>query len=182
MNLIGNLLIAPPSIKESMWHKSVILVTEHHHQGSMGLILNKTSGLSVADFGSQLGYHIDQPGFVHMGGPVSLKNLSFLHTRDWTSMNTMLINEHICLSSAEEILPRMAAGDVPQKWRICLGLCGWGPGQLMQEINGTESRSHAYSWCLANSTIDLVFEHAGTNQWCRALDQSAIEFSQSILS
>jgi putative transcriptional regulator len=182
MNLVGNLLIAPPAVKTSFWHKTVIMVTEHHGSGSLGLVLNRKSELSLTDFGRQLGFNIDLPGHVHIGGPVNVKNLSFLHSNDWISTNTMLVNEEFSISSAEDILPRMATHDLPKHWRLFLGVCGWGPNQLLGEMQGEAPWKKETSWCTANSDLDLVFGSDHHEQWCCALDRSGLEFAQNIFS
>jgi putative transcriptional regulator len=182
MNLIGNLLIAPPAVKGNFWYKTVIMITEHHGQGSVGLVLNKRSNMSVKEFGEQLGFKLDIPGFVYMGGPVNVKNLSFLHSNDWSSRNTMQINSDFSISSDEDILPRLAAGDSPIYWRLFLGVCGWSNGQLIGEIQGNAPWRKEHSWCLASADFDLVFGSDNKDQWCNALDRSGLEFAQNILS
>ena len=181
MEISGNLLISPPAVKQNFWHKTVILVTEHHLQGSMGLVLNKRSNISVSQFGAQLGFAIDTPGFVYIGGPVNQKNLSFLHSNDWSSSNTMFVNEHVSISSDEDILPRLASGDRPEYWRLFLGVSGWGPGQLMGEVKGDPPWKHETSWIVTKSTQELIFGSDTNDQWCTALDASAAEFAQNIL-
>lgn len=179
---VGNLLIAPPAVKSGFWYKTVILLTENHSDGSVGLVLNKRSQMSVVEFGEQLGYDLDLPGFVYLGGPVNVKSLSFLHTNDWICKNTMRINNKFSISSADDIIPRLAAGDTPKQWRIFLGMCGWAPGQLDAEIKGIYPRSHENSWCTASATPNLVFESDNKDQWCAALDRSGQEFAQNILA
>ena len=137
MNPLGKILIAPPAVKNNFWYKAVILITEHHSQGSVGVVLNKRSQMSVVEFGEQLGFKIDVPGFVYLGGPVNVKSLSFLHSNEWVSKNTMQVNGQFSLSSADDILPRLATGDCPKEWRLFLGMCGWSNGQLINEIKGT---------------------------------------------
>jgi putative transcriptional regulator len=181
MNVLGNLLIAPPTVKNNFWHKTVILITEHNIQSSTGVVLNKKSELTLKDFGQQLGYNINYPGHVYIGGPVNPKSLCFLHSSEWLSSNTMRINNQFSLSSAEDILPRLSIGDVPRQWRLFLGMAGWGPGQLLGEIKGTPPWTHQNSWCLTTANYDNVFGHDGNDQWCRALDLSAQEFAQNIL-
>jgi putative transcriptional regulator len=181
-NIVGNLLIAPPAVKGNFWYKTVILVTEHHADGSVGLVLNRRSQMSVVEFGEQLGYHLDLPGFVYLGGPVNVKSLTFLHTNEWTGKNTMRVNKHFSISSADDILPRLAMGDAPAHWRIFLGMCGWSPNQLLGEIKGTAPWTHENSWCLASSNLDVVFGSDNKEQWCNALDRSGLEFAQSILT
>jgi len=178
---VGDLLIAPPSVKGNFWYKTVIMITEHHEHGSMGLVLNKRSQMSLQEFGEQLNYTITEPGYVYLGGPVNSNHLSMLHTNEWSCMNTMQINSEFCLSSAEDILPRMSVGDLPKQWRLFLGTCGWSPGQLLGEIKGTPPWNHNTSWCTTKSDPELVFGFETNDQWCKALDQSAQEFAQNIL-
>jgi len=182
MDLTGTILIAPPAVKNNFWHKTVIFLTEHHAQGSVGLVLNKRSQLSLPEFGKQLGVHLDLPGFVYLGGPVSPKNLTVLHSNEWSSSNTMRINNHVSLSSSNDMIPRIAAGDVPEYYRIFLGLSGWAPGQLKDEINGKPPFTHQNSWLLSSSDLELVFGTDHTEQWCNALDRSGLEFAQSLLT
>jgi putative transcriptional regulator len=181
MNIIGNLLIAPPAVKGNFWYKTVVLITEHHNQGSVGLVLNKRSQMSVSEFGEQLGFQIDIPGFVYLGGPLNVKSLSFLHSNEWSSKNTMRINDEFSLSSADDILPRMAMGDRPEYWRLFLGMCGWANGQLAGEIKGSPPNRKETSWCLSSASQDLVFGSDNKDQWCNALDRSGLEFAQNLL-
>jgi putative transcriptional regulator len=181
MNILGNLLIAPPAVKNDFWKHSVIIMTEHTVHQSMGLIINKRSEITVKDFGQQLGFTLDLPGYVYGGGPVNNQSLSFLHTNEWSCKNTMCINDKFSVSSADDILPRLAMGDAPLQWRIFLGMCGWQAGQLMAEINGIHPYKKNTSWLLASSDTGLAFETDGKDQWCHAIDRSGSEFAQSIL-
>lgn len=182
MDLIGKLIIAPPAVKGNFWHKTVILLTEHHGQGSVGFVLNKRSQMTVKEFGEQLNVKLNLPGFVYLGGPVNVKSLTFLHTNDWACSNTLKVNDELSISSSEDILTRLSLGDTPRKWRIFLGLCGWNHGQLEGEIKGNPPWKQETSWCLANATTDLVFGSDNNDQWCTALDRSGLEFAQNILA
>lgn len=182
MNLTSSLLIAPPSVTDNFWYKTVIMVTEHHKRGSIGLILNKPSRTSITDFADRLELYIDLPGFIYIGGPVNPTSLSIIHSPDWTTKNSMKINKHFSLSSSEEMLPRFAEGDYPRHWRIFSGMCSWLPNQLEKEINGTPPYHHNTSWCLSQSEHSLVFDNDSSDQWVAALEQSGVEFARNILS
>jgi putative transcriptional regulator len=182
MKIVGNLLIAPPAVKGNFWYKTVIMITEHHGDGSVGLVLNKRSQMTIKEFGEQLNYDLDLPGYVYLGGPVNVKSLSFLHTNEWTSKNTMRVNQEFSVSSADDILPRLAMGDTPRKWRVFLGMCGWSASQLAGEISGNPPWNKETSWCVATADHDIVFESDNKDQWCNALDRSGLEFAQSILT
>jgi putative transcriptional regulator len=182
MNVIGNLLIAPPSVKNNFWQKSVVMVTEDHAHGTAGVIINKRSNMSVVEFAQQLGIALDLPGFVYIGGPVNPKNLSILHSSEWTCSNTMRINDEFSLSSSHDMIPRFAVGDLPEYWRIMLGVAGWAPGQLNSELEGIAPFKHENSWCVVKSSIELVFGNDNNEQWCNAIDQSAQEFAENLLT
>ena len=182
MEVIGNLLIAPPAVKGNFWYKTVITITEHNSHGSVGVVLNKRSQLTIREFGRQLNYDLDYDGYVYQGGPVNVKSLSFLHTNDWVCSNTLRVNEFFSVSSAEDILPRLQLGDSPSQWRIFLGMCGWGPGQLYAEIKGDPPWSHITSWCTAStSNLDLIFGSDNKDQWTVALEHAGLEFAQNVL-
>lgn len=182
MNLAGTLLIAPPKLKNNFWYKSVIFLTEDHQNGSMGLILNKRSQMSVSDFTEQLGPRLNIPGFIYLGGPVNIKALTMLHSSEWECSNTMQVNKHFAISSAEELLVRLADGDAPRQFRLLLGLCGWAPKQLMEELKGTPPRDHSFSWLTSSADYEIVFENDLRHQWHSAVERSGNEFVQTILA
>jgi putative transcriptional regulator len=182
MDLTGNILIAPPAVKGNFWYKTVILITESHNHGHVGVVLNKRSDVSIREFGEQIGMDIDIPGYVYVGGPVNVKSLTFLHSNDWSCKNTLQISPHFRISSADDILPRLAMGDCPNQFRLFLGMCGWGPGQLHGEIKGIPPWNQQTSWCLAKGDPNLIYENDGKDQWCQALDRSAQEFAHDLLT
>ena len=181
-NLEGKLLIAPPSIKSNFWYKTVIMITEHNDDGSMGLVLNKRSSMTIKEFSKQLGTVLDIPGYIYQGGPINLKSFSMIHTNEWECSNTMIIDDDFSVSSAEDILPRFCLGDMPRQWRMFLGVSGWAPGQLLDEIHGNPPRNHNLSWCMSTADLNLVFDTDGKDQWCNAIDRSGQEFAQKILA
>ena len=70
----GSLLIAEPTLKDSYFNRSVVLIVEHNNEGTVGFILNKQievdlNGL-VRDFE-------DIETQVFFGGPVNKDNLFF---------------------------------------------------------------------------------------------------------
>lgn len=180
-DLTGKLLIAPPKVTNEFWSKSVILVTADAAYGSMGLILNKRSGVSLKDFGKQMGCPLTCPGFVYMGGPLHTSRIGLIHTSEWESANTLPITPDISLSSDNTMLSRIAHGDTPSQWRLMVGMCEWGAFQLQDEVLGTPPRNHDFSWCIVSSTRSLVFGFYNDNQWTKAIDSAALEFSRTVI-
>ncbi|MCL1598743.1 MAG: YqgE/AlgH family protein, partial [Actinomycetia bacterium] len=69
--LAGRFLIATPLIDLPPFGRSVVLLLEHDETGSVGLILNKDSGLLVADLLPDVAPLVTEPAHVFIGGPVS---------------------------------------------------------------------------------------------------------------
>lgn len=181
-NLVGNLLIAPPSVKGNFFQKTVVLLTEHHNTGSIGLVLNKPSQMTLKEFAKQNGVIMDMPGYVHIGGPVNVKALTMLHSNDWHCNNTLKINDQFSISSSHEILTKIAMGHIPKSWRIFVGLCGWSKGQLQSELEGVAPYDKNLSWLTATSNDEIVFEHDGQEQWTESIELSGSEFAQKLLA
>lgn len=180
MDLTGKLLIAPPKVRGNFWEKTVIFITEHHKRGSVGLVLNKLSQVSIKDFGLQNNLDVDVPGFIHVGGPVNVKALTMLHTAEWKCDNTMKINDIYALSSSQSLLTNLAMGNAPRYWRLFVGLCGWTQGQLENEIRGNPPYEHDMSWLTVTPNLNLVFDLNAQTQWTESIEQAGSEFAQSI--
>lgn len=182
-NLVGNLLIAPPSVKGNFFQKTVVLLTEDHVSGSVGLTLNKPSKMTIKEFAEQNGVTLEGlSGFVHIGGPVSVKALTMLHSNEWACNNTMRINQYFSISSSQEILTKMAMGSIPNQWRIFVGLCGWTKGQLVKEMAGHPPYDRNLSWLTATSTPEIVFDLDTNEQWTEAIELAGSEFAQNLLA
>jgi len=111
-----------------------------------------------------------------------MKALSMLHSSEWNCSNTMLINDDFAISSAEDLLVRLGDGDAPCQFRLFLGLCGWAPNQLMEELKGTPPRDHSISWLTASADYEIAFDSDLKDQWNNAVERSGNEFVQSILA
>ena len=181
MNYAGKLIIAPPKIKGSFWAKSVVFITEDSHSGSVGVVLNRPSKMSIRDFGEQCSVDLDYDGYVYVGGPTNVKALTLLHSSEWKCNNTLKINKKFSISSSEEILNRLSIGDTPYHWKLLVGLCTWAPDQLECEVQGKHPFTKDSSWLVATPNTHLVFSLDETDQWTTSIDQSSIEFVQTML-
>ena len=77
-DLDGKLLLADPSLRGGIFHKSVVLLADHSQEdGAMGLILNQPAGHTVGDLlkGEEFSDLLSVQ--VHIGGPVAKSHLSF---------------------------------------------------------------------------------------------------------
>lgn len=179
-DLVGSLLIAPPSLLGNFFEKTVILVTEDTFSGSMGIVLNKVSKMSLKEFSRKNNAEIDIPGYVYIGGPVNTKALVMVHSNEWSCDNTMQVSDRFSISSSSHMLTRLSMGDFPRQWRLFVGLCSWSRNQLKQELKGIPPYDHDRSWLTASADLHTVFDFDGEDQWVVSIERSGLEFAQNL--
>src|SRR5947208_13428928 len=69
-SLRGSLLIAAPQLLDPNFRRTVVLVAEHNEEGAMGVILNRPSGMTVADAAPDLEPLVGGETAIFAGGPV----------------------------------------------------------------------------------------------------------------
>lgn len=154
-SLKHHFLIAMPSMVDGSFAKSLVYVMDHGPDGAMGLIVNKSQNLSLADLLEQL--RPAQPGSalcgsipVFRGGPVENAHGYVLHPADRQFLATTELGP-LNLSTSQDILFSIADGHGPDRYLIALGYAGWGPGQLEAEL-----ADNAWLTCPANE--DIIFD------------------------
>lgn len=182
INQTGRLIIAPPAVKGTFWTKTVVFITEQHFNGTVGVVLNKPSKMTLREFGEQCEVDLDIDGHVYIGGPVNVKALTMLHSSEWKCKNTLRINKKYSLSSSDDLLARISMGDTPHNWRLFVGLSTWAPDQLECELQGKHPLTPSQSWLTATPSYQTVFGQDGQDQWITAIEQSGLEFAQKILA
>ena len=173
VSLQGKLLVAHPRLQEKPFSRSVVLVTEDHANGSVGLILNKPTEFSLRQIMESKGYDCLADKTVYLGGPVNSSALVMIHSDNWYSSNTMVVKSGISISSDTLMIEKMAMGDFPHQWRFVCGISGWSPGQLNSEIKGTNGREPGWLVCDANE--DIIHKWDGEKQWRKALELCSSE-------
>jgi len=165
----NKLLVAHPNLKgNDLFEKAVIYIYEHNFQGASGIILNKSSDVSVQLILDQKGlsYYGSDP--VYRGGPVNVRSLCMLHSNEWFSSNTMQIGKY-SLTSDNFMLEKVSMDNHPVHWKMFTGMCGWAPGQLEAEIEGKTEYGKDKGWLVIDPSDNIMFEHDGDEQWVRAI-------------
>lgn len=182
MNLSGTLLIAPPTVRHLLFKSAAVLVTELTSTFTTGLIVNRESRMTIAEFGERLGFDFDHvPGMLHIGGADKQTSFCLLHSPEWSSLNTFRVNDNFAISSDNEVLKKIEEGDEPRYWRMFLGMCLWNPGELENEINGLGSSKSDINWCTSTCDSELVFETDLEDLWDAALERCSLEFAQNFM-
>ncbi|MDX1668858.1 MAG: YqgE/AlgH family protein [Limnobacter sp.] len=137
-SLTGQLLVAMPGMTDPRFERSVVYVCEHSSQGAMGLIVNKSTEISLSDLFAKVELEVrtifPEDSWVLDGGPVSTERGFVLHSVDRVWNSSLTIDDEVAMTTSRDILEAVASGHAPKHWLITLGYSGWSKGQLEQEL------------------------------------------------
>ena len=156
MSLAGSFLVAQPSLIDSNFAQSVVLILAHNDEGAFGLIVNRPSSKEGLPF----------PLF--QGGPCPAPGLFMLHGHtDWLEASDSQDSDE----PKREVAPGVYLGDAsclkrasqlddnePLRFRAFQGYSGWGPGQLEAELQ-------TGSWQVTPADSNLLFGTAVESLW-----------------
>lgn len=154
----GVLLVASPMLGDPNFVRAVIYVLDHHGDGSVGVVLNRPSEVTLLDVLPQWCDLATQPRTLFVGGPVETNAalcLSELRPGarpvGWTSVAGL-----VGLTDLDTDPDRIAT--VLAQLRVFAGYSGWGAGQLAEEI--AEG-----AWMVVAGRTGDVFADPGVDLW-----------------
>ena len=129
----GRVLISEPLLNDSYFKRSVVLLTEHSENGSVGFVLNKPIDLTIQDVIK------DFPEFdtkLYVGGPVGKDTVHYIHTLGELIPNSVHVKDNIYWGGDfDRVRELISEGLIqPSQIRFFLGYSGWSPKQLEGEI------------------------------------------------
>ena len=143
------------------FQRTVIFLTEHNDQGSLGFVMNRQITAGVHELIENL------PPFdasVLMGGPVEQNTLHYIHRLGERIPNSQAITDGVFWSGDFDVLSNLIKSNAIDHDDIIffVGYSGWGPGQLDDEL---ESKS----WIVAPENPELVFTDEYDDLWQQIL-------------
>lgn len=167
------LLMAMPQVLDPFFHRSVVLLIHHDDEGSLGFIVNRSTGIKVSEIlkGLEVGWEGKEEAVAYFGGPVQPQLGTVLFPpealpEDQREASTELL-PGIFLTQHVGDLSRLA-GSPPERFRLILGCAGWGAGQLIEEILRND-------WLTAPADSDLIFTPDPDNMWDAALRSVGVD-------
>jgi len=153
----GRLLISEPSLIDRTFFKSVILITHHNNEESIGLVLNQGTKINLNEIINEIPLS-DFP--VYIGGPVEKNAIQFIHTLGDIIPNNQEIAKGLYWGGDfDEILKLMAENKISKNQiRFFAGYSGWGEDQLNSEIREN-------GWITHESNVNLCMEYSTEKLW-----------------
>ena len=142
----GDVIVAPPTMRDPRFRRSALLITYHDLDGSLGLCVNQPTSHTLDKISSEVGLDVKLNFPLYWGGPVSPGTIWMLHSPEWQLGNTISINDQWNLTSNEQMFWSIQEGDMPQYFRFFHGFCSWSSQQLEHELKGDPPWTHNSSW------------------------------------
>lgn len=162
----GTMLVAAPHLIDPNFVRSVVLIATHEDDGSLGLVLNRPTDISVAGLLDEWAPALAEPAVAFEGGPVQREvavGLGRLRAgaqppghHAWTGIGERVGLLDLASDGATEIVPTLEA------LRVFSGYAGWGPGQLHEEVS-------AGDWFVVPFHPDDPFRGDAADLWSSAL-------------
>ena len=154
----GVLLVARPELTDPNFAETVVLVTRHARGGAVGVILNRSTGRTLAEAFPSHGELRGRRDVLFQGGPVAGTTPVFVFRSAVRPPEALPVLEDIYLSLDPALLERLLAGPPPPALRVFAGYAGWAPGQLEAEI-------HHGGWHVLDADRATIFEADPATLW-----------------
>jgi len=165
----GSLLIAPPSMKDTRFSKTVLLTTHNNSAGSFALCLNRPTKHNISELSIELGLDKELPFQMNWGGPVNPGSIWMIHDQTWEIENTLYVDKKWRVTSHHSMFYHLADGDAPRQFKIVFGFASWMPGQLDMELKGEPPFNKSSSWVVTQPVDpDWVFNINSNDLWDEA--------------
>jgi putative transcriptional regulator len=162
-SLRGHLLLGSPSLLDPNFRRAVVLVGEHGEaEGALGVILNRPTGVTVADAAPALAPLGPGDEVVYAGGPVQPESVLVLAEVDDADAVDGFVVGDVGFLRGDGDMDELAA--MARRARVFAGYAGWSPGQLEAEVESDD-------WIVVPARPEDVFAADDFDLWADAVSR-----------
>ena len=131
----GVLLVASPALDDPNFSQSVVLVLEHGSEGTLGVIVNRSTNVLLSEALPDLTVLKGTTYRLFSGGPVEPTRLILLSRLKDPPAGARSVFDGVYVGGTPEVLERIITQAKPNEtFRAFAGVAGWAPGQLQYEM------------------------------------------------
>lgn len=168
--LAPGFLVAPPSMGDPNFSRTLVLMAMHDETGSLGFIINRPHRLMLHALLKDLEIApVVADRAVLAGGPVNGGSgyVLYEHAPGKSVGAGVEVTPGMSLSPSKDVLVMAAQGKLEGRFELVLGYAGWGPGQLRHEIERG-------SWLYADFDAQLVMDVGADARWDEAYQRLGV--------
>lgn len=168
----GVLLIADPFLKDPNFMRTVVLLTEHREDGSIGFVINRQYENTLDELLPEIdGYPLP----VYYGGPVQMNTIHFLHRYPEEVPGGVEIMKGVWWGgNFDAVVQLINSGKAdPDRMRFYIGYSGWSSGQL--DVEMAEK-----TWLTVAATRQLIFHPSAEEIWKDSLKHMGGDYEMMV--
>lgn len=157
----GRVLISEPFLMDNYFKRSIVLITEHNTEGTVGFVLNKPVDIPVNEIIEN--FPVTNVELL-LGGPVNTNTLHYIHTLGDIIPNSNRVLGNVFWGGDFEVVERLIkSGNLaPGQIKFFLGYSGWSPDQLEGELEES-------AWLVTELPPEEIMSPMNRNYWKRHL-------------
>lgn len=159
----GKLLVSSRDLSDPNFVEAVILLIHYDNQGAVGLMINRRTKAPISRIIQDLNTAKNGSDPIYIGGPVEITTvLGLLRSRQKPDGVTSVLSDVYLVSGKALLEKTLASGSGPSDVRLYLGYCGWGGGQLENEVR-------LGGWWIFDGNAGVVFDPNPGSVWPRLI-------------
>ena len=157
----GRILISEPFLRGYHFSRSIILLTEHNAEGSMGIVLNKPLDLRMGHVMRDVTFSESK---LFCGGPVSPDKLFYVHAIK-NVPGVIELGRGLYFGGNFDYLKDYldCNPESLNNIRFFIGYSGWSPNQLEEELKSD-------SWLVSDILPELVLNTSTDSLWKESVE------------
>lgn len=166
----GKVLISEPFLNDMYFKRSVVFLTEHTKEGSVGFVLNKPVNLKLNEVLQDFPFLRAE---VSLGGPVNTNSVHYIHTYGDIIPESVEVLKGLYWGGDFNYIKKIIDnnGFNPEKIRFFLGYSGWASGQLQDELSEN-------SWIVTDIDANTIMKTDDKdNIWKQTLTKMGKKFT-----
>lgn len=159
----GMFLVARRTLDDLYFGESVVYLIEHGEDGTMGLIVNRSSDISLSEAVPDIEDRQATANTLYYGGPVGLPMIIMLVRGDSATEGMTHVADDVYISTDRRALDEVLATKKPgSELRFYIGHSGWAAGQLNFELVRGD-------WHVVAADADAIFSDETDSLWHRLI-------------
>ncbi len=161
----GMFLVAKRALDDSHFGQSVVYLVEHDEDGTLGLIVNRSSDVSLSEAVPDIEDEQATAHALYYGGPVGLPMILMLIRNESAREGMAHVADDVYISSDRRILDEVLELKKPDsELRFYIGYSGWAAGQLDFELVRGD-------WHVVTAHTDAIFSGETELLWNRLIER-----------
>jgi len=161
----GMFLVAKRALDGSHFGQSVVYLVEHGEDGTLGLIVNRSSDVSLSEAVPDIEDKLATAHALYYGGPVGLPMILMLVRSELATEGMTHVADDIYISSDRRVIDEVLAAKKPDsELRFYIGHSSWAAGQLDFELLRG-------SWHVVTADTDTIFSGKTDSLWDRLIER-----------